>query len=94
MNEGDVVASAHMAADLGYCSPMLAHRITNAVQHLELPIKLSGYDSKQIMAAMSHDKKRVGKTLRFIIPQALGDVTIIDHPGDEAVQKALEKILE
>ena len=89
-----LVASAHMAADLGYCSPMLAHRITNAVQHLELPIKLSGYDSKQIMAAMSHDKKRVGKTLRFIIPQALGDVTIFDHPGDVAVQKALEKILE
>ena len=30
---------------------------------------------------MTFDKKRSGKTLRFIIPQGLGDVVVIDDPG-------------
>jgi len=89
-----LVASAYMAAELGHCSVALAQRIKSAVQHLELPIKLSGYDSQQIMAAMAHDKKRVGKTLRFIVPHDLGDVIIIDHPGDAVVERAVEEILE
>jgi 3-dehydroquinate synthetase len=88
-----LVASARMAAALGRCSPALADRIAAVVDRLGLPTSLSGYDADAIIAAMDHDKKRAGKTLRFVIPQKLGDVTIIDDPGRAQVLAAVNSVL-
>ncbi|MEM7533876.1 MAG: 3-dehydroquinate synthase [Chloroflexota bacterium] len=91
-----LVAAARMAADIGRCAPELADRITRVVEHLALPTHVSSaeFDVEQVMAAMAHDKKRAGKILRFIIPQDLGDVVIIDNPGDEYVRRALEAVIK
>ena len=88
-----LVAAANMAAELGRCDPTLAPRIANLVERLGLPTQVSGYDADAIMAAMVHDKKRKGKTLRFVIPQALGDVVIIDDPGEDVVRAAVESVI-
>ena len=87
------IAAANMAAELGYCTPALATRIQNVIERLGLPVHLTGYDIDAVMAAMVYDKKRAGKTLRFIVPRALGDVIIIDDPGDAAVRHALHSVL-
>ncbi len=88
-----LVASAHMAASLGRCTARLATRIEALVDRMGLPTSVSGYDVDAVMAAMLHDKKRSGKLLRFVIPQDLGDVVVIDNPGDAYVREALERIL-
>jgi 3-dehydroquinate synthetase len=46
-----------------------------------------------VLAAMRHDKKRAGKKLRFIVPQALGDVIVIDDPGEDVVRRAVERVV-
>ncbi len=89
-----LVAAAHMAVELGRCEPKLAERITNLVEHLGLPTHVTGYDLEAVLFAMGHDKKRAGKTLRFIIPQALGDTVLIDDPGSEFVKNALAHVLK
>ena len=89
-----LVASAHMAAELGLCAPALAHRITNLVERIGLPIHVSGYDVDEVYAAMAHDKKRVGKNVRFIVPRSIGDVILIDHPGEDVVKRALAVVME
>ena len=88
-----LVAAANMAVALGRCAPELATRIANVVARVGLPVHLTGYAADDIIAAMSHDKKRAGKNIRFIIPQALGDVVMIDHPGASIVRDALHSIL-
>jgi 3-dehydroquinate synthase len=88
-----LVAAANLALSLDRCRPELARRITDVVDRVGLPTTVSGYEGDAIMAAMVHDKKRSGKTLRFIIPQALGDVVIIDDPGTSLVRAALDTIL-
>jgi shikimate kinase / 3-dehydroquinate synthase len=88
-----LVASANMAVELGRCPEELATRIRNLVDRVGLPTQWSGLDPDAVHAAMAHDKKRSGKTVRFIIPQALGDVVIIDDPGREVVRRALDTIL-
>jgi len=88
-----LVAAANMAAALGRCDAELATRIRNLVERLGLPTTVSGYDIDAIMQAMVHDKKRKGKMLRFVIPQALGDVVTIDDPGDEYVRAAVESMI-
>ncbi len=84
-----LVASAHMAAELGLCDAALAQRITALVERIGLPIHVSGYDVDEVYAAMAHDKKRVGKNVRFIVPRSIGDVILIDHPGEDVVKRAL-----
>ena len=87
------IAATHLAAALGRCDPALVDRVIQIMDRHRLPVELPGYDSGAIISAMGHDKKRAGKTLRFIIPQALGDVVIIDDPGVDWVQDALCKVL-
>lgn len=89
-----LIAAAHLAASIDRCPPELVERIRNVVDRVGLPTTVGDFDADAIIAAMSTDKKRSGKTLRFIIPQALGDVTIIDDPGTEYVRAAVEQILE
>ncbi len=86
-----LVAAAEMAAELESCDPALTARIASLVERLGLPTRLPGYDVDAVLAAMRHDKKRAGKTLRFIIPQALGDVTVIDDPGSDVVRRAVAR---
>ena len=50
--------------------------------------------STQSFGAMSHDKKRRGKTLRFVVPRQIGDVMIVDNPGCDMVRTAVEAITE
>ena len=88
------VAAARMAVALGRCEASLAERITKLIDRLGLPTQLPAaeYDLDAVLAAMGHDKKRAGKTLRFVIPQALGDVVLIDDPGIEFVRNALRSV--
>jgi 3-dehydroquinate synthase len=88
-----LVASSNMAVELGRCAPELAARIRNVVDRVGLPTQWSGIDPEAVHAAMFFDKKRSGKTVRFIIPQALGDVVMIDDPGGDVVRRALDTIL-
>jgi 3-dehydroquinate synthase len=88
-----MVAATEMAAALEQCDPALVGRVRTVLDRVGLPVQLAGYDADAIIAAMGHDKKRVGKTIRFIVPQTIGDVTIIDNPGWEYVEAALAKVL-
>jgi shikimate kinase / 3-dehydroquinate synthase len=88
-----MVAATHMAATIGRCDPQLVDRLRHVLERVGLPVSLTGYDLEDVIAAMGHDKKRAGKTLRFVIPQALGDVVVIDNPGMEYVADALRQVL-
>lgn len=88
-----LVAAANMAVELGRCDPLLAGRIRGLLDRLGLPVAAPGYDVDAVLAAMGHDKKRAGKRLRFVIPQALGDVQVIDDPGADVVRRAVQSIV-
>jgi 3-dehydroquinate synthetase len=60
---------------------------------LGLPVSVSGYSLDEVHATMFFDKKRQGKTLRFILPTRLGDVKIVNDPGEEYVRRALAVVL-
>ncbi|MBX3013103.1 MAG: 3-dehydroquinate synthase [Caldilineaceae bacterium] len=88
-----MVAATHMAAAIGRCDATLVTRVRAVLERVGLPVQLTGYDPEEVLAAMGHDKKRAGKTLRFVIPQGLGDVVVIDNPGMNYVMEALQQVL-
>ena len=87
------VAAARMAVSLNRCDAQTASRIENCLGRLELPTKTSGLNLDEVYAMMFKDKKRSGRMLRFIIPQAIGDVVIIEDPGEQVVLDALASVL-
>lgn len=87
------VAAARMAVALDRCRPETASRIERCLERLDLPTAASGLDLEDVYAMMFRDKKRSGRLLRFIIPQEIGDVVIIDDPGRQVVIDALASVL-
>lgn len=88
-----LICAAHMAGETGHCDPALEERIRQLLIRLDLPVSVSGYSLDEVHATMFFDKKRQGKTLRFILPTKLGDVKIVNDPGEEYVRRALAVVL-
>jgi 3-dehydroquinate synthase len=78
-----LVIAARVAVELGRADRSLAERIETALAAWGLPGRCSPYDGEAIWAAMAHDKKRRGRTLRWVLPRAPGQAEIAeDVPPD------------
>ncbi len=81
-----LVAAARLSARLGLGDPALPARVEALLRRLGLPTAYRGYTPEQVWQAMATDKKRRGRTLRFVLPRALGDVFVTgDVPKSEVL---------
>jgi 3-dehydroquinate synthetase len=85
-----MVAAARIAAQLGLADPSLAGRIAQTLAAWNLPTRCPPFDVAAISAAMTHDKKRHGKTLRWALPHAIGKVVVSDDVPPQIIQSALQ----
>ncbi len=85
-----LIAAADLAERLGRAEAGLSARVEAALEALGLPTRLS-FEVAAARRAMASDKKKRGKTLRFVIPTAVGAVELIDDPG-ESVDAALARV--
>ncbi len=88
-----MIAAAGLSAALGFGAATLPAQIEAAVQHLGLPIR-HAFDPHAALAAMGTDKKRRGRSLRFIVIRRVGEVTVAEGVPENAVMEALERIRE
>lgn len=86
-------AATALAARMELCPQPTADRILALLARLNLPTQVHGLDAEDLYAAMALDKKRVGATLRFVLPRAIGDCVIVNNPGDALVIDALRSVL-
>ncbi|RME82998.1 MAG: 3-dehydroquinate synthase [Caldilineae bacterium] len=89
-----LVASAHLAALRGDCSPALPERIAAVVERLGLPTRLSGLAPEAVVRAMATDKKRAGRRLRFVLPREVGEVFVAEDVSSGQVRKTLALVLD
>jgi len=85
------VAAAELSATLGQCDRTLPARIRSVTGRLGLPTR-HAFNPPAALTAMATDKKRRGRTLRFVIPQKIGRVTLIEDVPEAMVLAALERI--
>jgi shikimate kinase/3-dehydroquinate synthase len=72
-----MVAEAQMAEQIGLAEPGLANEISAVLKVVGLPTKIpSNLDHKQIIEAMTRDKKKAGGVVKFALPITIGDVQI------------------
>jgi 3-dehydroquinate synthase len=86
-----MIAAAEMSATLGYCDAALPPRITAAIERLGLPTRYA-FDPAAALAAMGTDKKRRGRSLRFVLVRDIGEVFVADSVPEAEIGAALRAI--
>ncbi|MCS7178650.1 MAG: 3-dehydroquinate synthase [Anaerolineae bacterium] len=88
-----LVAAAELSAALGYCEPTLPARVRDLIGRLGLPVTCA-YDPERAYAAMATDKKRRGRTLRFVLLRQIGQVELVEGVPESAVIAAWRTICQ
>jgi shikimate kinase / 3-dehydroquinate synthase len=96
LRHGDAVAlgmicAAEMSAALGYCDAALPPRIAATIERLGLPTR-HAFDPAAALVAMSTDKKRRDRSLRFVLIRRIGEVFVADQVQEAEIGEALRAI--
>jgi len=95
-----MVAAARIAAGLGRADPALAGRVEGVLSAWGLPVRCPRFDklsaqhvdADAIWEAMAHDKKRRGRSLRWVLPRAIGQVEIAEDVPRDVVLAVLRDL--
>ncbi len=71
-----MIAEARLAVELGLLNREALDRLIRLVVAFELPTTAPGLDHEALRAAMARDKKNLGGTLRFVLPDRIGHVAL------------------
>jgi 3-dehydroquinate synthase len=88
-----LVTATLLSERLGLCGSGLADRVRAAVEHLGLPVAPDGVSVADITAHLAKDKKSKRGKVRWVLPRAVGSVTIDHEVDDETVRVCLEEQL-
>ncbi len=88
-----MVAAGNLSASLGMCEESIPRVISECLEHLNLPINIKGYTTKQLWQNMAVDKKKKGNSLRLVVPVGIGIMAIVENPPAEIVMEAIQSIL-
>jgi 3-dehydroquinate synthetase len=87
-----MVASGRIAVALDRASPTVLERIESMLSAWGLPVRCLPFEVSDIWHAMAHDKKRRGDTLRWVLPNAISDVTIVPDVPKQTVFAVLREM--
>jgi 3-dehydroquinate synthetase len=87
-----MVAAARIAAELDQAASMLADRIESILTAWGLPVRCPPIKADAIWTAMTHDKKKRGDALRWILPKAIGVVEIVEDVPEVTIKSILRTI--
>jgi shikimate kinase/3-dehydroquinate synthase len=87
-----MVAAARIATKIGLAEPALVERIETRLAAWKLPTVCPPYQADVIWEAMAHDKKKRGKTLRWVLPREVGAVEIVEEVPQEVVLTTLRDL--
>ncbi len=76
--------AARLSERLGVAPAGSETRITDLYQRAGIPVKVPEFPAADWLDAMGHDKKNVGRNIRFILLREIGEAFIADDvdPGD------------
>jgi len=84
-----MLAAAKISHHMGNLDKAGLLRLKNLVRRAGLPTVLPDLKIKDIVKAMTHDKKALGGKVRFVLPRSLGRVFVTDEVEIATVEKIL-----
>jgi shikimate kinase / 3-dehydroquinate synthase len=73
-----LVAALKIGSRLGMTDRALVERVVAVLSTLGLPVDLSSEPISEASKLVSHDKKRAGSKIRFVVARAVGRVETVD----------------
>ena len=87
-----MAAAARLAVDLGMLDENSRRRIVAVIEQAQLPTRGLSLPTKEVVDAMTFDKKVRGGKVRFVLPDRIGHVVIRDDVPPEFVTRAVESL--
>ncbi len=84
-----MVAAANLAVKLELMDAKNVIRLKNLLKKAGLMTKLQQVEVKQVIRAMQYDKKVQGGKIRFVLPRAIGQVSMTDDVSAAVIEKVL-----
>lgn len=85
-----MLAESKMASDSELLSEHDFTRIRDLIMRLEAIRKIKNIDWRQVMSYMKQDKKISEGNLRFVLPQQIGDVTVVENVKPDLIETGLK----
>ncbi len=89
-----MAAAGAIAVKMGLWSAAEAARVEALIRAAGLPARIPPLDREALMDRMARDKKAVGTTLRFVLPEAIGRVAIRDDVPGEVLAETIEEMMQ
>jgi len=81
--------AARLSAHLGYVSEDVEQRIRELYRLCGLPVDIPAFPADDWLEAMGHDKKNVGRRIRFILLNAIGEAFVAEQVEESAVREVI-----
>lgn len=81
--------AARLSSQLGHCPPHVEARIRDLYAAIGLPLKPPAFAVNDWLDAMGHDKKNIGRCIRFILLGGIGEAFIAEDVSDESLRALL-----
>lgn len=83
-----MTCAMRLAVSQGFVPRELLLRQTALLERFNLPVQCPLDRLDELMTTMKRDKKSTRSVMRLVLPKRLGQVQLVDWPGDDAVRQA------
>lgn len=78
--------AARLSARLGYVGDSVEDDIRDLYKRCCLPVELPCFTADDWLDAMGHDKKNIGRRIRFVLLRGIGEAFVADDVDEQAVR--------
>lgn len=90
-----MLCAADLAFRLGRISSEFCERQKRLIEGVGLPVAVEKTDPERLIAIMKRDKKNVDDRIRFILPNGIGSVELVEETiSSELITKSIEAFLD
>jgi len=93
-----MIAEARLSERMAVADEPVAEPISRALKGLGLarkePLHIKGHSPATVLDLLRHDKKFVGGVFRFVLPQHIGAVRIVDNVPERLVRTVLDELVD
>jgi len=88
-----MMAEARIAERRGLVGRAVVERQKALLERFGLPVSLpTGADAERCLAIVRHDKKAEAGRMRFVLPEAIGRVRVVQDVTDDEIRAALDSL--
>ena len=89
-----IVAASYISMRKGYLTAENVADIEDTLKLYKLPVRVSGYDPGEVLAATKNDKKMIGNRIKFILLKSTGEAFIDTSLEDSDILEGIDYVIE